>query len=75
MATDQKRARIPGELLATTVTFARISLAVLSSLAISIFLISGLLNLPPPSIGLLLAVAFASGFSDRLLLRALGSLS
>jgi len=75
MATDQRQARIPGELLATTVTFARISLAVLSSLAISIFLMSGLLNLPPPSIGLLLAVAFASGFSDRLLLRALGSLS
>ena len=75
MARDQKQARIPAEVLATTVTFARISVAVLSSLAISIFLLSGLLNMPNPSPGLLLAVAFASGFSDRLLLRALDSLS
>jgi hypothetical protein len=75
VATDQTLARIPSELLATTITFARLALAVLSSLAISIFLMSGLLNLPNPSLGILLAVAFASGFSDRLLLRALESLA
>ncbi len=75
MTSDQKTARIPAERLATTVTLARISLAMLSSLAISIFLMSGLLNLPGPSLGLLLAVAFASGFSDRLLVRALDSIN
>jgi len=75
MTRDQKTVRIPAERLATTVTFARISLAMLSSLAISIFLTSGLLNLPGPSLGLLLAVAFASGFSDRLLMRALDSIT
>jgi 8-oxo-dGTP diphosphatase len=73
MTSDQSTARIPAEILATTVTLARISLAILTSLVISIFLMSGLLNIPGPSVGVLLAVAFASGFSDRLLTRALDS--
>lgn len=75
MTRDQGMARIPAEVLATTVTLARISLAMLTSLAISIFLMSGLLNIPGPGLGVLLAIAFASGFSDRLLMRALESVS
>ena len=75
MTRDQSTARIPAEILTTTVTLARISLAMLTALAISIFLLSGLLNIPGPSLGVLLAVAFASGFSDRLLMRALNSVS
>lgn len=75
IASDQKKNRIPDELSTSTVTFARFSLAMVSAIVISIFLLSGVLNLPKPSLELLLVVAFASGFSDRLLLRAIDSLS
>ena len=75
MTVNRSTTRIPAEVLATIVTLARISLAMLTSLATSIFLMSGLLNIPAPSLGVLLAVAFASGFSDRLIMRALDSVS
>lgn len=75
IATDQKKTRIPSELSTSTLTFARLSMAMVSAIVISIFLLSGILNLPRPSLELLLAVAFVSGFSDRLLLRAIDSLS
>jgi hypothetical protein len=72
---DQKKTRIPSELSTSTITFARLVLAMVSALAVSIFLVSGVLNFPKPSYELLLAVALVSGFSDRLLLRAIESLS
>jgi ADP-ribose pyrophosphatase YjhB (NUDIX family) len=72
---DQKKTRIPAELSTSTITFARLVLAMVSALAVSIFLVSGVLNFPKPSYELLLAVALVSGFSDRLLLRAIESLS
>jgi hypothetical protein len=75
IAADQKKNRIPDELSTSTVTFARFSLAMVSAIAVSIFFLSGVLNLPSPSLELLLAVAFASGFSDRLILRAIDSFS
>lgn len=75
MGSSQKLARIPDELIASTVTMARISMAVITSVVVSVFLVSGLLNLPTPSPGVLLAVAFVSGFSDRLVLRAVESIS
>jgi ADP-ribose pyrophosphatase YjhB (NUDIX family) len=75
MARDQRGSRIPAELLTTTVTLARISLAMLTSLAVSIFLISGLISIRGPGLGVLLAAAFASGFSERLLMRALDTVS
>ena len=75
IAADQTKTRIPTELSSTSITFARLSMAVVASLAASIFLISGVLNIPPPSYELMLAVAFASGFSERLLLRGIQSLS
>jgi hypothetical protein len=75
IATDRKKTRIKSELSTPTLTFARLSLAMVSAIAISVFLLSGVLNLPKPNLELLLAVAFASGFSERLLLRAIDSLS
>ena len=72
---NQNQSRIPDELVATTVTLARIAMAVITSLVVSVFLLSGLLNLASPNLGVLLAVAFAAGFSDRLLLRAIESIS
>jgi 8-oxo-dGTP pyrophosphatase MutT (NUDIX family) len=76
IALDQKKNRIPDVLSTSTLTFARFSIAMVSAIVISIFLLSGVLNLPKPtSLELLLAVAFAAGFSDRLLLRAIESVS
>jgi 8-oxo-dGTP pyrophosphatase MutT (NUDIX family) len=74
---DQKKSRIPEEVSASMITFARFSLAMVSAVAVSIFLLSGILNLskPPPSFELLLAAGFVSGFSERLLMRAIETLS
>jgi hypothetical protein len=74
---DQKKSRIPEEVSASMITFARFSLAMVSAVAVSIFLLSGILNLskPPPSFELLLAAGFVSGFSERLLMRAIATLS
>jgi hypothetical protein len=74
---DQKKSRIPEEVSASMITFARFSLAMVSAVAISIFLLSGILNLSksPPSFELLLAAAFVSGFSERLLMRSIETLS
>jgi 8-oxo-dGTP pyrophosphatase MutT (NUDIX family) len=75
ISTDQKRARIPSELSTSSVTLARLSMAVAASLAAAIFLASGALNVLKPTYELMLAAAFAAGFSDRLLLRGIAALS
>ena len=71
MTADRTKARIPAELTSSTVAVARISMAVVTSLAVSIFMASGMLSILNPTYEAMLAVAFASGFSDRLLLNAL----
>jgi 8-oxo-dGTP pyrophosphatase MutT (NUDIX family) len=50
IGTDQNRTRIPAALSDSTTTFARFSLAMVSALVISIFLLSGFLNLSKPSL-------------------------
>lgn len=65
--------RIPTELDFTSIMFARLALGALSALAVTIFLTMGLLKLGELSYGLMLAVTIVSGFSERLLLRALES--
>jgi len=75
LATDAKKTRIPAELSTSTLTFARLSLAMVSAIIVSVFLLSGVISLPRLSLELLLAIAFVSGFSDRLLLRAIESVS
>ena len=71
MQQDLSKSRIPEELSTSTVTFARLFLAALSAVVISLFLISGLLNYSTFSYELLLAIAVVSGFSERLLVRAM----
>ena len=75
VSANQKGTRIPAELATSTLTFARLSMAVIASLAISILLVSGILDIPQLHYEMMLAVAFVSGFSDRLLLRGVQSLS
>lgn len=67
---DIRKSNIPAELSTQTVTFARLMLAALSALAITLFLTSGLLSFEQLSYELILAIAIASGFTERLLLRA-----
>ncbi len=73
---DQKKSRIPEELSSSIVTLARFSLAMVSAVAVSIFLLSGILSLSKSlSLELLLAAGFVSGFSERLLMRSIDTLS
>lgn len=71
IGTDPKQSSIPAELSTLTLTAARLMVAALSALAITLFLSSGILNFEQQSYAFLIAVAIVSGFSDRLLLRAI----
>lgn len=68
---DSRRSRIPSEIAMTTITIARFFTAAVSSIAITIFLVSGILSFVSPDFPLVLAVAIVAGFSDRLLLGAI----
>jgi hypothetical protein len=70
-AADQRDTRIPLELAASMITVARFAIAMVASLAAVVLLASGLLNLPKLSYEMMLAVALAAGFSDRLVLRGI----
>lgn len=67
---DIRKSNIPVELSTQTVTFARLMLSALSALAITLFLTSGLLSFEQLSYELILAIAIVSGFTERLLKRA-----
>jgi hypothetical protein len=73
MKQGDEKARIPLELAESTVTYARLSLAGLSSIAAFIFLSSGILKLGNSSFELALAIALVAGFSERLVLRTVES--
>lgn len=75
MTSDQKKTRIPAELSTSTLTFARLSLSMVSAIVVSILLFSGVIDFPKFSLEFLLVVAFVAGFSDRLLLRAIESIA
>jgi hypothetical protein len=61
--------RIPEQLLDARVTLARLAMGAMAAVAVTTFLISGLLSIGQLSSGLMLAAAFASGFSERLIRR------
>ena len=71
IGTDPKRSSIPAELSTLTITFARLMVAALSALAVTLFLSSGVINLERQDYVFLVAIAIVSGFSDRLLLSAI----
>lgn len=66
---------IPQELQGSTITFARVALGALSALAVTALLNSGFLNLGKTGYEAALAVAVVSGFSERLLVRAVEAVS
>jgi hypothetical protein len=70
IGSDIRKSNIPAELSTQSVTFARLMLATLSALAVTLFLTSGILVLGQLSYELIVAIAIASGFTERLLLRA-----
>ena len=71
IGTDPKHSSIPAELSTLTITFARLMVAALSALAITLFLSSGILGFEQQNYAFLIAIAIISGFSDRLLLSAI----
>lgn len=71
IGTNPKQSNIPAELSTQTITAARLVVAALSAIAITLFLNSGILSFEQQNYALLIAVAVVSGFSDRLLLSAI----
>ena len=75
IGTDINKSSIPAELSTQTLTYARLVVSALSALAVTLFLSSGILNFQELSYAFVIAVAVASGFSDRLLLNAIEKVS
>lgn len=71
---DAAKAKIPYELSSSTITFARFFLGAVSAVAVTILAQCGLLNIPGMNYELMMAIALACGFSDRLLLRGIAAL-
>lgn len=70
---DVAKTRIPEELSASVMTFSRLAVGAVSAVAVVVFLGSGVLSFEALSYELLLAIALVSGFTDRLLVRAVES--
>jgi hypothetical protein len=69
--------RYSDQLLSSWVAFARVAVGAVAALVVYAFLSAGLINLEPGSLTgwAVLAFSFAAGFSERLLTRAMGSIS
>lgn len=65
------RGKIPDQLLNSWLTIIRPLFGAMSALAISVFLLSGLIQFGDLTHNLILAISFVAGFSERLLLRAI----
>jgi hypothetical protein len=65
--------RNPERLVDAWVGLARVAVGMAAALALFVFLHSGVVSLGPLSSALALAVAFVAGFSDRLLVRTVGT--
>lgn len=65
--------RNPEQLVDTWVGLARVTVGMAAALALFVFLHSGIVSLGPLSPALALAIAFVAGFSDRLLVRTVGT--
>jgi hypothetical protein len=68
---DIKKSDIPSQLSTQTITFARLVVAALSALAVTLFLTSGILSVKQLSYEIVIVFAIVSGFTDRLLLSAI----
>lgn len=63
-------ARIPEQLSTEIITLTRPVIGVVAALVVFAFLVSGLLQVGEMTPGLVLAISFASGFSEQLVMRA-----
>jgi hypothetical protein len=68
---DIRKSNIPAELSTVPITVARLVVAPLSALAVTLFLSSGILPFKELSYALIITAAVVSGFTDRLLLSAI----
>ncbi len=76
IAQDAVSARIPEQLMESWISLARVAVGAVAAVVIYYFLLSGLLQIAESlSAGLVLAASFAAGFSERLVLRAVGAVS
>ena len=69
------RGKIPDQLLNSWITISRPLAGAISALAVFLFLLSGLLQYEVKSINLILAVSFAAGFSERIIISAVEKVS
>ena len=70
LAKGSTAARIPDQLVSFWITLARLAVGGMAALVVYAFLLSGLLQIGRPTPGLMLAIAFAAGFSERLVISA-----
>jgi vacuolar-type H+-ATPase subunit E/Vma4 len=75
IARSSNKGRIPDQLLSSWLTISRPIVGAIAALAISMFLLSGLIQLGTLTEYLILAVSFGAGFSERLLVKAVESTS
>lgn len=75
LASATAETRIPDLLLNSWFTSSRLVVGAIAALAIHVFLLSGLLAFGERNLALILAVSFAAGFSERLVVRAAETVS
>ena len=68
---DAGEGKIPDQILSSWLTIARPVVGVMAALAMAGFLLSGIVQLGTLTVPLILAVSFAVGFSERLLVKAM----
>lgn len=72
---ERRQARIPEQLTRSAIAAFRPLLGGVAAVAAYAFLGAGLISLSPDALGTVLAVAFASGFSERLIVSAVGAVT
>lgn len=68
---DAGEGKIPDKILSSWMTIARPVIGIMAALAISGFLLSGIIQVGTLTVPLILAISFTVGFSERLLIRAM----
>lgn len=75
LARTSTRSRIPEQIAHNLITLMRVSLGAAVALAAYVFLQAGILSFTLTSGALILAISFAAGFSERLVIRAVESVT
>jgi hypothetical protein len=75
VANNSRKGDTPTQLLSSWITIIRPIVGAAAALAISMFLLSGIVNLGDVTNNLIFAVSFAAGFSERVLISAVDKVS